>query len=201
MTGVSAVVPNWNQRDLLAGLLRNLGRQTCPPDEILVVDNGSDDDSVGEAERLGARVIEMGGNTGFSRAELLAIRAGGMGDVTDTHVEWRTERSIGSKPSPLLVDGLLYNAHDAGAGNCLDAKTGEVVWEARLGGNYTASPLYADGRIYFFNEEGATTVLKPGRTHEVLAVNELDDGFMASPAISGQALYLRTKTHLYRIEQ
>jgi outer membrane protein assembly factor BamB len=140
-------------------------------------------------------------NTGFSRAELLAIRAGGRGDVTDSHVEWRAERNIGSKPSPLLVDGLVYNSHDAGTGNCLDAKTGEVVWQARLGGNYTASPLYADGRIYFFNEEGATTVLKPGRTREVLAVNELDDGFMASPAVTGKALILRTKTHLYRIEK
>jgi outer membrane protein assembly factor BamB len=140
-------------------------------------------------------------NTGFSRAELLAIRAGGRGDVTDSHVEWRAERNIGSKPSPLLVDGLVYNSHDAGTGNCLDAKTGEVVWQARLGGNHTASPLYADGRIYFFNEEGATTVLKPGRTREVLAVNELDDGFMASPAVTGKALILRTKTHLYRIEE
>ena len=83
---------------------------------------------------------------------------------------------------------------------CLEAATGQVVWTDRIEGKYAASPIYADGRLYFFNQQGATTVLKPGRTFEVLATNSLAGGFMASPAASGKAFYLRTRTHLYRIE-
>jgi hypothetical protein len=63
-----------------------------------------------------------------------------------------------------------------------------------------ASPIYADGRIYCCNNQGKTVVLKPGRTFEVLATSKLDDGFMSSPAVAGKALFLRTKTALYRIE-
>jgi outer membrane protein assembly factor BamB len=83
---------------------------------------------------------------------------------------------------------------------CLETQTGAQVWRERIGGNYAASPIYADGRIYFLNQKGVTTVFKPGRTYEKLATNTLDDGFMASPAAAGKALFLRTKTHLYRIE-
>ena len=76
----------------------------------------------------------------------------------------------------------------------------DAVWTERVGGKYAASPIFADGRIYLFDEEGTTTVLKPGRKLEVLATNTLANGFMASPAVSGKAFFLRTKTHLYRIE-
>jgi outer membrane protein assembly factor BamB len=75
-----------------------------------------------------------------------------------------------------------------------------VVWAERIGGKYAASPIYADGRLYFFSQDGTTTVIKPGRKLEVLATNKLDNGFMASPAAAGKAFYLRTKTHLYRVE-
>ena len=78
---------------------------------------------------------------------------------------------------------------------------GEQVWQQRIGGEYSASPVYADGRLWFFSEDGKTTVLKPGRTFEKLAENSLDQGFLASPAIAGKAFYLRTRTHLYRIEE
>jgi hypothetical protein len=74
------------------------------------------------------------------------------------------------------------------------------VWTDRIGGSYAASPIYADGRLYFFSQEGKTTVLKPGRAFIPLATNSLADGFMASPAVSGKALFLRTRTSLYRIE-
>jgi len=85
--------------------------------------------------------------------------------------------------------------------SCIDAKTGEQVWQQRIGGDYSASPLYADGRLWFFSQDGKTTVLKPGRVFEKVAENNLDGGFMASPAISGKAIYLRTLTDLYRIEE
>ena len=75
-----------------------------------------------------------------------------------------------------------------------------MVWSGRLAGNYSASPVWVDGRIYAFNEDGKTTVLEAGREFKVLAENQLDDGFMASPAVAGEALFLRTRTHLYRIE-
>ena len=82
-----------------------------------------------------------------------------------------------------------------------DRQTGKEVWSERIGGNYSASPIYADGRLYFCSEEGKTTVLAPGRVFKKLAENKLTAGFMASPAVTGKALFLRTKTHLYRIEE
>ena len=98
------------------------------------------------------------------------------------------------------MDDLLYSIDDGGMAACLEAKTGTEVWRERVGGNYSASPLYADGKLYFFSEEGKTTVIAAGRQFKKLAENTLADGFMASPAAAGQALYLRTKAALYRIE-
>jgi outer membrane protein assembly factor BamB len=74
------------------------------------------------------------------------------------------------------------------------------VWNERVGGEYSASPVDAEGRIYFFSQAGKTTVIDASRQFKVLAENKLDDGFMSSPAIAGKALFLRTRTNLYRIE-
>ena len=138
--------------------------------------------------------------TGVVRAELWAVKTGGEGDVTDTHVAWKLKTHVGKFASPILVDGLIYTASEQSFVTCLEAATGQTVWTERIGGGYQASPVYADGRLYFFSEDGTTTVLKPGRTFEVLATNTLASGFMASPAVAGKAFYLRTKTHLNRIE-
>jgi outer membrane protein assembly factor BamB len=132
--------------------------------------------------------------------ELLAVRQGGSGDVTKTGIAWRVKRGVPSRPSPLLVDDLLYMVSDDGLASCLEAKTGKPVWQGRLGAGFSASPVYAAGHIYFVDEAGKTHVLAPGRTFRVVAVNQLDEGCMASPAVAGQALFLRTRTHLYRIE-
>ncbi len=139
-------------------------------------------------------------DTGFSKAELYAVRLGGSSDVTDSHVEWVAKKSVPSKPSPLLVDDLIYMVHDSGVATCLDAMTGATVWQERFGGKYSASPLYAAGRIYFFSEQGVTHVVAHGRKYKQLSENQLDDGFMSSPAVAGNALFLRTRSHLYRIE-
>ena len=139
-------------------------------------------------------------NTGFGKAQLHAVKPTGRGDVTDSHVVWRVTKSVPSMPSQLLIGELIYMIHD-GVATCLEAKTGEKVWQKRLSGKYSASPIFAGGHIYFLSQQGKTTVIKPGRTYQEVAVNELKDGFMASPAASGKALFLRTKTHLYRIEQ
>ena len=85
--------------------------------------------------------------------------------------------------------------------SCLDARTGAKHWKERLGGPHSASPIFADGRIYVCSEEGKTSVLSPGRQFELLAKSQLDGRLMATPCASGQALYLRTETHLYRIER
>ena len=139
--------------------------------------------------------------TGFSTGQLFAVRIGGNGLITDTHVAWKLKRGVSNKPSILLIDDLIYMISDAGIASCLEAKTGEIVWQKRIGGEYSASPVYAGGRIWFFSEDGKISAVKTGRAFELLAENRLDDGFLASPAISGRAFFLRTRTHLYRIEK
>ncbi len=138
--------------------------------------------------------------TGLTKKELWAVKTDGHGNITDTHVAWKLNTHVGKYASPLLVEGLIYTAADESFVTCVEAATGQVVWTERIGGKYAASPIYADGRLYFFSQDGTTTVLKPGRTLEVLATNNLAGGFMASPAADGKAFYLRTKTHLYRVE-
>lgn len=147
--------------------------------------------------------------TGYNRSHLLAIRPGKKGEVLDVaekapegqqlKIEWMSTRGIPKKPSPIAVGELVFAVEDGGVATCWKAKTGEVVWNERLGGNYSASPLAADGRLYFCNEEGKTVVVPADGKFEKLAENELPDGFMASPAVSGKSLFLRTKTELWRV--
>lgn len=143
--------------------------------------------------------------TGFSKGQLLAVRAGGSGDITGTHVAWKLQRGVPNKPSLLLKDDLLFMIDDGGVASCVDAKTGADIWRERVGGNYSAAPLLAEGRIYFLSEEGKTAIIEAGREFKVIGENYLGkdkdtDGFMASPAVSGKSLFLRTRTALYRIE-
>jgi outer membrane protein assembly factor BamB len=137
--------------------------------------------------------------TGFQQPSLLAVRADGTGDVTRTHIAWTLRRAAPYTPSPLLVGDELYVVSDLGIASCLDAKTGEPHWQQRLSGNYSASPVFADGRIYFLSEEGAGTVIAPGKTFQKLAANALDGATLASMAVSGGSVFIRSNTHLYRI--
>ena len=139
--------------------------------------------------------------TGFQQPTLLAVRPDGAGDVTKTHVAWTLRRSAPLTPSPLIVGDELYLVNDGGIASCLDAKSGTIHWQQRLGGNFSASPLFADGRIYFLSEEGVATVIAPGTRFQKLAVNTLDGATLASPAVSGGSIYLRSHSHLYRIAQ
>lgn len=140
-------------------------------------------------------------STGFQTPTLLAVRADGAGDVTGSHVAWRLRRGAPLTPSPILVGDALYMVTDFGVGTSVDARTGEVHWQQRLGGNHSASPVFVDGRIYFQNEEGVTTVIAPGPEFRVLARNRLDGLTLASMAVADGALFIRTDTHLYRIEE
>lgn len=137
--------------------------------------------------------------TGFQQPSLIAVRADGTGDVTKTHLTWTQQRGAPFTPSPLLVGDELYTVSDIGVAAALDAKTGVPRWQQRLGGNYSASPVFADGRIYFLSEEGLTTVVAPGAEFRVLAKNQLDGTTLASMAISGGSIFIRSDQHLYRI--
>jgi outer membrane protein assembly factor BamB len=139
-------------------------------------------------------------STGFDSPVLLAIRPDGTGDVTDTHVAWRMRKNAPLTPSPLLVGDELYTLSDGGVLSCLDARTGRVHYQQRLGGTYSASPLFADGKIYVQSEDGTGTVVKAGRQFEELAHNPLEERSLASFAAADGALFIRTAKHLYRIE-
>ena len=139
--------------------------------------------------------------SGFYKPVLFAVRPNGRGDVTQSHVVWSSSRGIPLTPSPVLVGDEMYFVSDQGIATCLDAKTGENHWRSRLKGKYSASPLFADGRIYFQNEEGLTTVIEPGLSFEKLAENQVDGRTFATIAPTDGALFLRTDSHLYRIEE
>jgi outer membrane protein assembly factor BamB len=138
--------------------------------------------------------------TGLQRPVLTAIRPDATGDITATHVAWRMDRSVPITPSVLLVGSELYMVNDLGIATCLDATTGQVRWQERLGGNFSASPVFADGRIYFLNEEGVTTVIAPGAEFRRLATNSLKDAWtLASIAVSEKTLFIRAADYVYRI--
>ncbi len=136
----------------------------------------------------------------YERPELYAIKPGGTGDVTASHVAWKITKDMPATASLLLVEDLLYMANDQGWALCVEAKTGQVVWREKLKGKHSASPVYGAGRIYFFSEKGLATVMAPGRQYQCLAENPLNERMMASPAVVDQALVVRTQTQLYRLE-
>lgn len=137
--------------------------------------------------------------TGFQQPSLLAVKPDGTGDVTRTHIAWTLKRGAPLTPSPIVVGDELYVVTDGGIATCVDARSGDLIWQQRLGGTYSASPVFADGRIYFLAEQGVTTVIAPGREFRKLAANALEGGLLASMAISGGSLFLRTDSHLYRL--
>lgn len=136
-------------------------------------------------------------STGFMKPQMLALRYQGL---EKPEIAWRSEKGAPTMPSPLLVGEELYFANDGGIFTCLDAKTGAEHYRERIGGNYSSSPTFADGKIYVHNREGLTTVIKPGKQFEVLEKNQLPGKIFASLAAVDRALFLRTDTALYRIE-
>jgi len=133
---------------------------------------------------------------------LVAVRPDGTGDVTKTHIVWSCTRQTPTRPSQLVVGDHLYMVNDQGIVSCLDIQTGEPTWTQRMGGRHSASPIHAGGRIWLFDEDDKSRVIEANpREFRLLAENPLDAGCMASPAVLGDALIVRTKTHLYRIER
>lgn len=137
--------------------------------------------------------------TGYGRADLLAIRPDGTGDVTDTHIAWRTTKGAPLTPSVVAVGDELYGVADSGLATCWDARTGTVHWQEKIDGNFSASPVAADGKLYFISETGIVTVLRAAKTFEKLAVNRLGERALASFAVTDGTLFIRTEKHLWRI--
>lgn len=140
-------------------------------------------------------------NTADGGFREFALRPEGIGDITATNVVWKEQQAMPVRCAPLLVDELLFMVNEAGILSCLEAKTGKLIWRHRLGGHYSASPVYAEGKVYLASQDGELPVIAAAREFRLLATNELDDGCMASPAIAGRSLFVRTKKSLYRIEQ
>ena len=138
--------------------------------------------------------------TGYDSPTLVALRPNGQGDVTNTHVAWKSNQAVPFNPSPILIGDELYTISDQGVLSCYDAGTGKSHWRKRLGGNYSSSPIYADGKLYVIDEMGCANVISPGVKYKVLAKNMLRAKTLASPAVYGRSLLIRTENQLYRIE-
>ena len=131
---------------------------------------------------------------------LMAVKAGALGDVSATAVEWKFHKSIPQLPSVVLYRGVIYMINDTGVLTTLDWKTGEVFKQARLrsvSDKYYASPVAADGKVYFASNSGVVAVLKAGGDQELLAANKLDEDIFATPAIADGRIYVRTVSYLY----
>jgi outer membrane protein assembly factor BamB len=139
--------------------------------------------------------------SGFGDSAIRAIRTGGEGDVTATHIAWESTEDVSKIPSMLYVRPFLFLVTETGVAKCLRAATGEEIWRNRLGGKHSASPIWADGRIYFLSEKGKTTVIKDGGEFKILAENELNEKCVASPAISQKQIFIRSEKNIFCIGQ
>ena len=135
--------------------------------------------------------------SGQGKVEVMAVDPTGQGDVTDTHVVWRQSKVAPKRSSGILHKGLIYGCTDKGVASCLNSESGEIVWQHRVGGDFSASLLFAANHIYFCNQNGETVVIKPGTEFQQLTRNWLDHGCMSSPIAVDSAIYLRTMEHLY----
>jgi outer membrane protein assembly factor BamB len=136
---------------------------------------------------------------GYRSGPFMAIRPGGKGDISKTHVVWKVETGAPYISSIVEHNDLIYMIGDVGVATVTDAKTGQRVWQERVGGVYSASPIVADNKIYFFSESGETLVLSAGRAPDILSRNKLDARLLASPAVSGGRLFIRADNTLYAI--
>ena len=135
--------------------------------------------------------------TGYPKPELWAIQADGSGDVSQSHIKWSCNRQVPEISSPVIAGDQIYFVSGIGVASSLRVTDGSLVWQHRLEGNYAASPLAADGKIYFTSQDGLTTVVRPGATYEELYQNQLFGQTMASLAVMGESLLIRTDHLLY----
>jgi outer membrane protein assembly factor BamB len=157
----------------------------------------------GPTEQFVASMVYDGTNffmaCGFPTYHVLAINPRGTGDVTKTHVTWHVKNARCYVPSPVHLDGYLFVADDRGTGNCFNAKTGDRLWQDRLGKHYSASLVTGNGHVYFQADDGIMKVVKPDDKLNVVAENKLGEYIFSSPAIAHGQIFLRAEKHLYAI--
>jgi outer membrane protein assembly factor BamB len=138
--------------------------------------------------------------SGFEAPTIRAIRAGGKGDVTQSHMAWEQKKGVPSLASLLYVKPNIYSVTDTGIVTCFRAATGDISWQDRIGGKHAASPIYADGKIYFLTEaDGESVVIEAGPDLKILARNRIDEKCKASMAVSQGNLFIRSEQHLFCI--
>ena len=138
--------------------------------------------------------------TSYNTPWIYCIDPTGKGDITETHVRWSHQKQVPHTPSIIITEGRIYMVSDRGIGSCLDAKTGEVIWQERVGGNYSASPLLANGLIYMQSEQGDATVIEAGPEYKIVAKNTFGQRTLASYGVTDGTLLIRTSESLYCIQ-
>ncbi|MFT4558064.1 MAG: outer membrane protein assembly factor BamB, partial [Planctomycetaceae bacterium] len=138
-------------------------------------------------------------SSGFEAPTTRAIRLGGKGDITKSHIAWEQTKGVSALASLLYVAPHVYSITRDNILHCLDASSGKIVWLQRLEGVHSASPVLADGKIYVLSEDGVTLVLRPGDKYDEIASNKLGETCLASMAVSNGHFYIRSAEHLYSI--
>ncbi|MDA0283257.1 MAG: PQQ-binding-like beta-propeller repeat protein [Planctomycetota bacterium] len=138
-------------------------------------------------------------SAGSGADSLIAVDPKGNGDVTNSHIRWRSGRMIPKRPSQVLVGQKYFMMEDGGVCSCLNALTGDVIWANRVSGAYWSSPLYADGYLYCCSQDGKVAVVKADDEFELVHETVFEKGFTASPVVAGNSLILRSESHVYRI--
>ena len=157
----------------------------------------------GPTEQYVASIVYNGDllfmTAGFPERHMLAIRPDGYGNVTDTHIVWRTRRACSYVPSPIAAGDYFLVVSDNGIGTCFEAKSGNPAWQERLGRHYSASLVSAAGLVYFTDDDGITKVVRPGASYDLVAENKLGEHCYASPAVSQGQIFIRTEKNLIAI--
>ena len=135
----------------------------------------------------------------YNSPVLYGLKLGGVGEITD-RIVWETKKGAPHNPTPIVVGEEIYVVSDRGVAQCMDAKTGQVHWQKRLGKAYSASPIFVDGHIYFQDEFGGTIVLKPGKEFKQIAKNQVSGRTLATPVPIDGGLLLRTDKYLMRLD-
>ncbi len=138
--------------------------------------------------------------SGFGDAALRAMKLGGKGDVSETHIVWEQKKIVPMLASPVLANGLLFIVKENGMAACIEPKSGEIVWQKSIGRSFSASPVVAEGRVYFLSEQGETTIIEAGREYKEVGKSTLKDLCQASMAVSQKQLFIRTARDLYCIK-
>jgi len=157
--------------------------------------NGSTKEAVPMIVTGGGLLFSSSGRNGA----IMAIRPGGKGDITKTHLFWRNERGGAHVPSPTYYKDRLYMVNDTGIATCLDAFSGKTIWRERLKGRFSMSPVLVGDKLLVINEAGLSTIIKTGDTFEIVAQNDLEEETLSTPAVLDGRIYFRTATNLYCI--